>query len=206
VSQAKTHLMFSTPVIVDEVDDAEAINADLVQTIAERRKLDPGVVQSNIGGWHSKQDFQAWSGDAGRKLMRRVLELARGHTVKIEGGTELEWSMQGWANVSAPGAMNKPHVHGGAFWSAVYYVRAPESESGRLVLYDPRMPALRMYAPSLRFKDAGPEQVVRLQPRSGMLVMFPSWLLHGVDPWEGEGERISIAFNIFASPKMAFRE
>ena len=28
------------------------------------------------------------------------------------------------------------------------------------------------------------------------MVMFPSWLLHGVRPYQGEGERISIAFNI----------
>jgi hypothetical protein len=63
-----------------------------------------------------------------------------------------------------------------------------------------------MYAPSLRFKGAGPEQVARLQPKSGMIVMFPSWLSHGVDPWEGEGERISIALNVFASPKITFRE
>ena len=203
---AKTLLMFSTPVIIDELEDAEGINADLQEKIAERRKMDQGVVQSNIGGWHSKQDFQAWSGEAGRKLMNRVLDLAREHTVDIGSGTDMQWSVQGWANVSGPGALNKPHVHGGAFWSAVYYVCAPESESGRLVLHDPRMPALRMYAPSLRFKGAGQEQVARLKPKSGMIVMFPSWLSHGVDPWAGEGERISIALNVFASPKMTFRE
>ena len=206
MSKAKTLLMFSTPVIVDELDDAEAINAELQEKIAERRKIDQGVVQSNVGGWHSKQDFQAWSGEAGRKLRNRVLELAREHTAKIEGGGEMQWSVQGWANVSGPGALNKAHVHGGAFWSAVYYVCVPESKSGSLVLHDPRMPALRMYAPSLRFKGAGQEQVARLQPKSGMIVMFPSWLSHGVDPWEGEGERISIALNVFVWPKMTFRE
>jgi len=31
-----------------------------------------------------------------------------------------------------------------------------------------------------------------------MVVMFPSWLSHSVDPWQGEGERVSIAFNVFA--------
>jgi predicted 2-oxoglutarate/Fe(II)-dependent dioxygenase YbiX len=29
----------------------------------------------------------------------------------------------------------------------------------------------------------------------GQLVMFPSWVLHDVKPFEGEGERITIAFN-----------
>lgn len=206
MSKARTHLMFGTPVIVDQLDDADAINAELLKLIEERRRVDEGVIRSNAGGWHSKQDFAHWSGEAGRKLLLNVLTLARDHT-QIASGAEggVEWSAEAWANVSGPGALNKPHIHGGAFWSAVYYVRAPASDSGQLVLHDPRMPALRMYAPMLRFKGAGPEQVARIPPKSGMVVMFPSWLLHSVEPWQGEGERVSIAFNVFARPPFAAR-
>ena len=93
-----------------------------------------------------------------------------------------------------------PHVHGGSFWSAVYYVRAGEGEGGQLVLHDPRMPALRMHAPGLRFKDMGPDVRAEVQPKSGMLVLFPAWLLHSVEPWQGDGHRISIAMNIRAIP------
>ena len=199
MSTARTHLMFSTPVIIDEVEDADAINAELMKLIDERRAIDEGVIRSNSGGWHSKQDFARWSGEPGRKLLLHVLNLARDHThIAADSGTAINWAAEAWANVSGAGALNNAHVHGGAFWSAVYYVRAPSSDSGQLVLHDPRMPALRMYAPMLRFKGAGPEQVARVNPKSGMLVMFPSWLLHSVDPWQGEGERVSIAFNIFA--------
>jgi len=206
MSTATTHLMFSTPVIVDQIDNAEVINAALLKHIAERRAVDEGVIRSNAGGWHSKQDFPRWSGEAGRALMMQVLTLARDHTVlAADDGASIQWSAEAWANVSGPGAHNKPHVHGGAFWSAVYYVRAPAAESGKLVLHDPRMPALRMYAPMLRFKGAGPEQVARINPRSGMIVMFPSWLLHSVEEWQGDGERISIAFNIFARPPAGAR-
>jgi hypothetical protein len=60
-----------------------------------------------------------------------------------------------------------------------------------------------MYSPTLRFKGAGPEQVFRLQPKSGTIVMFPSWLTHSVEPWDGEGERISIAFNIMIGRRNA---
>ena len=63
LSVARTHLMFSTPVIVDHVDGAEAMNAELLKLIEERRGLDEGVVRSNTGGWHSKQDFVNWSGE-----------------------------------------------------------------------------------------------------------------------------------------------
>jgi predicted 2-oxoglutarate/Fe(II)-dependent dioxygenase YbiX len=36
-------------------------------------------------------------------------------------------------------------------------------------------------------------QHFRLEP--GQLVLFPSWILHDVKPFEGEGERITVAFN-----------
>ena len=139
LSVARTHLMFSTPVIVDHVDGAEAMNAELLKLIEERRGLDEGVVRSNTGGWHSKQDFVNWSGEPGRKLLLHVLNLARDHTqIAADAGAAIDWAAEAWANVSGAGALNKAHVHGGAFWSAVYYVRAPESGSGQLVLHGPQ--------------------------------------------------------------------
>jgi hypothetical protein len=40
---------------------------------------------------------------------------------------------------------------------------------------------------------------VRFEP--GQLVLFPSWILHDVKPYEGEGERITVAFNCWFSLK-----
>ena len=36
-------------------------------------------------------------------------------------------------------------------------------------------------------------RAVRLQ--AGQLVIFPSYLLHDVKPFDGEGERVTVAFN-----------
>ena len=36
-------------------------------------------------------------------------------------------------------------------------------------------------------------------PRSGLLIMFPGWLRHSVRPFEGRGERISVALNLSLS-------
>jgi hypothetical protein len=33
-------------------------------------------------------------------------------------------------------------------------------------------------------------------PVPGDMLLFPSWLEHSVAPFEGEGERICIAFNV----------
>ena len=67
-----------------------------------------------------------------------------------------------------------------------------------LEIQDPRGVAPVMYAPSLTF--AGPDGAAlgesqRLTPQAGMFVVFPSWLSHGVRPYRGTRERISIAIN-----------
>jgi hypothetical protein len=38
-------------------------------------------------------------------------------------------------------------------------------------------------------------KVAQLTLVPGQLVLFPSWVLHDVKPFEGEGERITVAFN-----------
>ncbi|PWE17395.1 hypothetical protein DDZ18_06845 [Marinicauda salina] len=35
-----------------------------------------------------------------------------------------------------------------------------------------------------------------IQPEPGLLVLFPSWLMHAVRPHNGQRDRISIAMNI----------
>jgi hypothetical protein len=38
-----------------------------------------------------------------------------------------------------------------------------------------------------------------ITPATGMMLLFPAWLMHGVRPYHGDRPRISIAFN-FALP------
>jgi len=196
-SDAKVLRLFSTPVILGQVDEADALNAALERAILERQDQDPGLVRSNVGGWHSKPDLLAWAGEAGQKVARAVTELANAHTADAGGKpVNVRWRVEAWANVSGAGHSNAQHIHGGCYWSAVYYVRAEPSTSGHLVLHDPRMPALRMHAPGLRLKDAGPELIARIRPEPGQIVLFPSWLAHSVEASNDEGARISIAMNL----------
>jgi uncharacterized protein (TIGR02466 family) len=196
---SKVLRLFSTPVLIAEVDGAEELNAQLGATILERMKSDSGVVRSNRGGWHSKLDLFSWIGEAGQRLLKETLALANAHTNAVPGTGPLHWVVNAWANVNHSGDANAAHVHGGAYWSAVYYVRVGEGSAGKLVLHDPRMPALRMHAPMLRLKDAGPELIAELTPSAGQLIMFPSWLSHSVQPWGGNEPRISIAMNLVAT-------
>lgn len=187
--------LFPTPLIIDEIDGADALNAELENIILKRMNADPGIKRSNLGGWHSETDLWKWAGDPGSRIKAHALGLADANTTAARGA-ELSWAIAGWANVNGPGTGNAPHVHGGNYWSAVYYVKVGEGEGGRLRLHDPRLPALRMHSPVLRFTQAGPEVVYRFRPRAGQMLMFPAWLSHSVEAWEGSDQRISIAMNI----------
>jgi uncharacterized protein (TIGR02466 family) len=196
---AELHHYFATPVIIDDLDDFARLNVILEAAILAQRDADSGLRLSNRGGWQSKRDFPQWSGDGGRVLVDHALRLASAHTVNALGNP-VNWSVDVWANASESGHFNMPHVHGGTFWSAVYYVRLGNGEGGELVLHDPRMPALRMHAPNLRFKDGGNEGKTQIIPREGRMVLFPAWLWHAVEPWQGTGTRISVAMNIRSAP------
>ena len=42
---------------------------------------------------------------------------------------------------------------------------------------------------------------VRMRPEEGRIYIFPGWMEHGVDVNESERDRVSIAFNVLASPQ-----
>jgi predicted 2-oxoglutarate/Fe(II)-dependent dioxygenase YbiX len=46
---------------------------------------------------------------------------------------------------------------------------------------------------SMRGAFASGVRQIDLEP--GQLVLFPSWVLHDVKPYDGDGERITVAFN-----------
>jgi hypothetical protein len=71
-----------------------------------------------------------------------------------------------------------------------------EGSGGELILFDPRLPVINMAAPRLRFRHNGGERSIVLQPEPGMLILLPAWLQHSVSPWEGDGQRISVAMNL----------
>lgn len=197
---AKRLNLFPTPVIIDQLDDSDSLNAELEAAIRERMAAEQGIKRSNLGGWHSNTDLLKWGGSAAKRIARHALALANANTTTARGA-ELRWAISGWANVNTRGAANAPHVHGGNYWSAVYYVKVGDGEGGRLKLHDPRLPGLRMHSPVLRFTDAGPEVMHQIRPKAGQMLLFPAWLSHSVEPWDGEEERISIAMNIRRSPR-----
>jgi len=200
---ARVELLFPTPLIVDQLENAVAVNDHLESVILDRRAESAGMQRSNRGGWHSDLKLLDWARAEITPVVRRIAELADSATIdtQAEPGQRRGWLLEAWANVSPPGVINVAHTHGASYWSAVYYVRVPKGNGGELMLHDLRMPALDMHAPALRFRNVESEQQYSLAPVEGMILMFPSWLSHSVNQWTGNGLRISVAINLTAGPR-----
>ena len=96
---------------------------------------------------------------------------------------------------------NPAHNHTGCDISAVIYLKVPdvkgrrnlESKKGKLD-NDGDISFIHSAMGNRNF-DVFEKGVITIQPTSGLLVMFPSYLLHTVYPFIGEGERRCLPFN-----------
>lgn len=196
--------MFPTPIAVGMVPDAEKINADLEKVILAREQQHPSTVHSNLGGWQSIWDMEAWGGTSTAAILKAGKSLATQLTADRQGRPiAVNWKANCWANVNRSGHGNEFHCHPGAYWSGSYYINdggvaADPGLGGEFEIQDPRGPAPVMYAPLLTFAVPGGLTLGSselLSPQAGMMVLFPSWLMHAVRPYRGTQNRISMAFN-----------
>jgi uncharacterized protein (TIGR02466 family) len=102
-----------------------------------------------------------------------------------------------WAQVYRAGQMY-PHIHPLAMVSAVYYPLAGDSASH--IKFDRQDRSVLSYVATRFRPKPGPltRQWFMVKPVTGLLLVFPAWLPHSVQPFCPAHEhdmRISIAFN-----------
>ncbi|MBP02451.1 MAG: hypothetical protein CMM25_06555 [Rhodospirillaceae bacterium] len=191
-------LCWGTPIFVFEFPEMQNINTDLISIILDNMEHTTGLSKSNNGGWHSTDDMLSWPGDSINVLSQTILKSFHIVTQRTAGhlGYKGQVQITCWANVNGNGDSNDVHNHPQSSWSGVYYVdtgtpRSLDGNSGQIYFLDPRSGAgmcqdpFQMYGMGREFK-----------PENGQLLLFPSWLMHGVHSYLGNTKRISIAFNI----------
>ena len=102
-----------------------------------------------------------------------------------------------WVNVNKRGNRNRRHTHSDSinFLSGVYYLKVPEN-SGDIVFYDPKQPVYYSMADLRYYEPNYLSHTHKIQPKENMLLYFPCWLEHEVNPSFTDEERISISFNL----------
>jgi uncharacterized protein (TIGR02466 family) len=193
--------LFSTWIYLCE-DGPRYLNEGLEQ-LAHRLMRDPRNAgrRTNCGGWHYAFDlFQLEEPVVAefRGEMEQHVQAFLNHFRPDGRKKKDHFRLEGWINVNRAGDHNVLHCHPGCFLSATYYVKVPPAlEGGEIVFRDPRGPAVAMYeTPGIELPWVGSGTGIPFAPAAGHLLLFPSWLEHRVERFEGSGERISIAFNV----------
>jgi len=144
---------------------------------------------------------ESWQSDHGLHEFERVRELVDCINEAAESVLEyLKIGHEGfiitgcWANLSAPGAGHRVHNHPNNYLSGVYYVQTQQG-ADTINFLDPRPQTAIIRPPITELTAENTEQVV-VSVKDGMLLTFPAWLQHSVDPNRSDRARISIGFNI----------
>jgi uncharacterized protein (TIGR02466 family) len=104
-----------------------------------------------------------------------------------------------WINVHRRGHTAGPHVHHNSLISGVLYLQAPPN-SGDLVFHRellslvPFPPALDLDVDSFNIYNC---KSWGFKPTTNDICLFPSVVMHSVDPSESDEERWSLAFNVY---------
>lgn len=152
--------------------DACAFDHELAGVILAHETVEPGLVVSNVGGWHSAPDVSTWP----EPVVALAIARLRRAVADWVGDDERRWQL--WTTVLRRGGYHVAHRHGDAEWSGVYYVAAGEDGRGGAITF------------------ARGATSCTIAPQPGLLLLFPGTLLHSVAEYRGDTPRISLAFNL----------
>lgn len=124
-----------------------------------------------------------------RDYMARLRRDDSNHPVdrRVRTGYRISGS---WSVKLEPGGFHVNHVHPQGWLSSAYYVELPAIAPGD----ESRAGWLKFGEPAIAIPGCEAEHFV--QPRPGLLVLFPSYLWHGTVPFETGGRRLTAAFDV----------
>ncbi|MGB5210325.1 MAG: TIGR02466 family protein [Gammaproteobacteria bacterium] len=203
-NEAQRHVLpvFPVPVYIRPVVDDAEFNLDLVRKIEALRDDDQKGVEIckreyRVGytSFFSRNQIHQEPGFAeiASHILRHGRAFARAVGYAIDDPPLSCNLMFGTINVT--GSSHELHRHRNSLISGTYYVSADKASS-KISFLDPKA-GFRMHEPG-GFAAQTPFSALEfsVQPRSGLLVMFPSYLEHSVAVHQGTQPRVGITFNL----------
>jgi uncharacterized protein (TIGR02466 family) len=155
--------------------------------------------RTNRQGWNS-EDMSVLE-RPGFAALRQAIHRACARALGEMGHGERTFRLQSWVNLHDRGGFNFLHLHEGSLLSGSFYLQVPPG-SGEFVFRDPRPGVIHG---SIKGAVPNGHSDIHLAPSAGLLVLFPCWMEHYVEPHENDEPRITIAFNALDSDPAARR-
>jgi hypothetical protein len=162
------------------------------------RSVDKGRKISNYGGWQSN-DLDLSQDTEMNKLMKNIEEAASYCFDDVGARPSANRKITDyWININKKGDSNIPHVHALSTFSGVVYIEC-EEDSGNILFHN-NAAENYYYLELTHSKDKdknNPYQFshVFYSCIKYRVLIFPSILLHSVEPNKSDKDRISLAFN-----------
>ena len=204
--------MFAVPFVFADHPNPGPLNAALKALFLARETEGPRhanpepLVQRNDALWESRFDLFEWPDAPVQALRTWCWQQLYGAVGELNGYDvetlkRMDVANECWFHITRRGGYFSMHNHPMASWSGVYCVDPGEDDnavkgSGELTFVNPNATATMFIdraISNLRPPYSYGPRAFRLTP--GQLVLFPSWLLHEVKPFIGDGTRITVAFN-----------
>lgn len=191
----QTIKLFPCPVWLFDInsDSVEIVNRNTMAAIEQMRPSEKeGQPRQQ---WQSPNDLHTFPEF---EELNNIIKSTASDVLKQQGVETDAFLITGcWINIRPPAHDHPAHTHPNNYLSGCYYVNTPEG-GDCIVFRDPKMET-NIIAPPLTREDQENSRTIMVPVRSGMVVLFPSWLPHLVPPNQGNIERVSIAFNIMFS-------
>ncbi len=192
-------LIYSEPLLASGL---ERFNADLAKECRSLRDYDKAgrswSRKNYPGGYTSYASlnelhrFSSTFAGLERRITRHVRAYARALDMDLRG-REVRMT-DCWVNIMPRSAAHALHLHPLAFVSGTYYVATPAGCPG-IKFEDPRLERFMAAPPRLAGARKANQAHVTYPAEAGRLILFESWLRHGVAQNPVDAERISISFN-----------
>jgi uncharacterized protein (TIGR02466 family) len=193
MTQRKLHLLFPTPVMVTEldIDVVEKCSELVINNLTEEKhqslnRLGICSVYDNLNLLPEFKQLYNIIND-------EVLKFFDGY-LGIDASDTYMSSM--WSNVITNQGFHSIHNHPNSFYSGVVYLNVPPATAGDFFFSDPRQ-SKSMVMLDYKKHNALSDRTWWFKQKTGMMILFPSWLEHGVDRCliEKNEYRVSLSFN-----------
>jgi uncharacterized protein (TIGR02466 family) len=193
--------IFPTTIMYRRLEDMEETNRQLQALVTHIAATEPNSTAGTTteGGFQTREDLFQRDNPAIETLKKHIFNAMQDYASQLvrnevtRAPSRVDFVLWGWAVSYRAGHTQGLHVHPNANVSGVYYVAAPpaaleQGDAGKISFFDPRPRATMAQLPFQATRH-------RVAPVPGDMYLFPSWLEHSVSAFQGEGERLCIAFN-----------
>jgi uncharacterized protein (TIGR02466 family) len=186
--------LFSTPIYINNVG---ALQAPDVQALEYTSRLPDGSSFPFLSSV-DKRVLHRPSFKVVHDVVQREIEIYAREVLAVSRKIEF-YVTNSWVNIYKRGASAGGHTHNNSLLSGVLYLKAPE-RCGDIVFHRdgnslvPFPPALDLDMDSFNLYNC---KSWGHSPKTNDLCLFPSTVMHSVDPNGADEERCCLAFNVF---------